>query len=265
MIDLHNHILPGLDDGARDLTMSLAMARQAVDDGITAVAATPHRIRHVYWPTLKMRQAAYDRLSEALSARKIPLHIQPWTELYEDFDLAGQLDEPHLILGQTAKYCLLEFAPHDLPVYHERLLSDFFYREVTVVLAHPERNFGIITQPQRALELVQKGVLLQINSGSLTGMFGPLVQMTAELLLANKLVHIIASDAHDDRNRPLILSPAVECAAKIVGAESARAFVEDNTAKILNGQPFLPIIPESFQDDSFFRRLRRKWRLRFLG
>ncbi len=181
VIDLHTHILPALDDGARTLDESLAMARIALADGITCLAATPHDMGTApdYPNQVKERMA---EVQTAFGEEGIELHPVMGSELYAVPDLAARLCAGGALSLNGSRYFLLEFPLIDLPIYATQLIFEVQAAGFTPIVAHPARNATIQRDPNQLYELVERGALAQITSGSLTGIFGPQVQATARIL-----------------------------------------------------------------------------------
>lgn len=208
MIDLHSHILPGLDDGARDLGESLAIARAAVADGIARMCVTPH-VRDDYPTTCDEMETAFARLRFELFSAGIPLTLAPGAEVA--IDRLPQLEVAQmrrLTLGATGVYMLLETPytvyPRGLPVLVEGLAE----RGITPLMAHPERCRELQRRPDLIRAAVERGALVQVTAGSLAGRFGPASQSAADYLLANDLAHVIASDCHRPDGRSFISQAA---------------------------------------------------------
>ena len=201
MIDLHAHILPGFDDGPPTLEDSLAMLRQAAEEGVTEIVATPHVMKGSYDHTRESIAAAVKELNAAAAAAGINLPVHPGGELYLDFDLLDMVKEQRTITLGAGRYVLLEFPAMGIPQGMDEIVFNLQINDYHPVLAHPERNVDIINKPSLLYELCYKGVLVQQNTGSLLGYFGKSVQQVAKLFLAHRLVHVVASDAHDARQR----------------------------------------------------------------
>jgi protein-tyrosine phosphatase len=233
MIDLHAHILPGLDHGARDWDEALQMCRIAVDDGITVMAATPH-VSEDYPNAIEPILAATDELRRRLADAAIPLEIVAGGDYHIRPDLAP---ENVLTLNRNGRYFLLEFPyeviPPNASAFVEVLVKK---RGLAPVITHPERIYSLHGREARLETMVQKGALVQVTGESITGAFGPGCRQSAEWMLGKGLVHIIASDAHWADARPPLLSASRAAAARIVGEEAARKLVEDNPRAIIEGR-----------------------------
>lgn len=236
MIDIHTHILPGVDDGARDLKEALSMARIAVADGITHLFATSHHDAReaITWTEVKER---VERLQAELVAAHIPLTVLPGHEVrlheYALEHWQRQLAGP---LGRS-RYVLAEPLFHDYGPATEALLFELFEQGYIPVMAHPERIRSIQDDLSLIEPFLERGGLTQITSHSLTGYHGSRAKEVAEAMLQRGMVHVIASDAHHDDRRTPALAMARDLAAKIVGPIQAEAMVTANPQAILNDQP----------------------------
>ena len=196
MIDLHTHILPGIDDGARTLDDALEMARAFVADGVTTVAATPH-VRDDYPTSADVMLGAVDELRGALEEARIPLTVLPGAELA--VDRLARLDDDELrrlTLAGSGHYVLVETPYYGWPPEVAEQLLELRLAGFTPVLAHPERNAEVQGAPSLLAPLVHGGTLVQVTAASLDGRLGAPTRQTAFHLVAAGLAHMIASDAH---------------------------------------------------------------------
>jgi protein-tyrosine phosphatase len=274
MVDLHCHILSGLDDGPGTIEESLAMARMGYGDGIRVVVATPHTLNGFHHNGRSAILAKVEELRQALnqcgsrnsdcgirgngssdSERRTPnsepgshdsairnpqseLRILPGSDVRLCEKTLQELDEGNVLtIGDEGKYILLEFPTPSVPPQSENLLAQFLKRGIVPIITHPERNMEIVRKPERYYEMIRMGCLGQVTAMSLTGGFGPEAKRVAEKLLTCRLLHIIASDAHSSNGRPPVLSQAVEAAGKIVGENEARKMVIDCPQAVLEGLP----------------------------
>lgn len=228
MIDLHSHLLPGIDDGADDMATSLAMARLAVESGTTHMVCTPHIHPGRYDNTPERIAESLAAFREALQVAGIPLQVGWGAEVRFDMEImlklpAGQL--PFIGRWQDKDVVLLEFPHGDIPFGAERLTQWLLDRNVLPLIAHPERNKGVMRAPSRLKAFVDQGCLLQVTAGSLAGRFGERAQEVAEALLKERAVTVIASDAHNVQHRPPLLAEGRDRAAALVGDAEAEALV----------------------------------------
>ncbi len=206
--DIHCHILPGIDDGAKTLEQSLAMARIAVEDGIETIFATPHHFNGVYRnPAAAVRQAV-EELQQALDAEQINLKLLPASEHHLVPELIDALAAgTALTMGDFGRAVLVELPVHNIPLGTGELLEQIMAQGLVPIIAHPERNSMLARDPERLESWVGMGCLAQITAQSCTGQFGPAVQGAARQMITGGLIHFLASDAHRDRRRIPQTSP----------------------------------------------------------
>ena len=246
MIDLHSHILPGIDDGARDLAMSLDMARAWVADGVEVVACTPHILPGVYANSGPQILTAVAELQRALDEHAIPLKLVAGADNHVVASFVADLKRGHLLPLAGSRYVLVEPPHHIMPPRLESLFFDICVAGYVPILTHPERLTWISTNYGVMERLVKAGTWMQITAGSLTGNFGNKPKYYAERMLSDGLVHILATDAHDTVKRRPILAEGRERAARLVGADEARLLVEYRPRLILsNALPSLSPEPRA--------------------
>jgi protein-tyrosine phosphatase len=234
MIDLHTHILPGLDDGARTLEESVSMARAAVADGIRMVAATPH-VREDYPTRASEMERAVTELRRALAAEDLALDVRTGGEIA--LDHLAVLEAEELVrfgLASNQSYLLLEFPNYGWPLSLPSQLFELRGKGIVAVIAHPERNADVQAAPERMQQIVEQGALVQLTSASLEGRLGRASRKTAFRLLELELAHLVASDAH----APDVRSAGMSAAAAAVGdVELARWLTEDVPNAIVTDAP----------------------------
>ena len=236
MVDIHSHILHQVDDGSHSLDESIEMCRASADDGIRVMVATPHAhdgLHRTHDPEFLAQKVA--ELNELLGGSP---RIVLGCELRLTHELVKQICETRsapTIAG--GPYALIEFPHTVVPSGSEYPLVELMNNQITPIIAHPERNIMLMSEPGRFYELVSIGVLGQMDTGSITGQFGKKVQKAARVMLENGLIHFIASDCHNTRNRLPGMSAAVETTAKIVGEEYARDMAGANPAAVVEGKP----------------------------
>ena len=252
MVDVHCHILPGLDDGPEDMELSLAMAESAIADGITHVVATPHSSDEYIFSYPRVRELR-DQLQSKIGDRLIlatgcDFHLSP--ENLTDL----RLDAQRFCINQ--RDCLLvEFNEYSIPPVMDQTLHEIQLLGLRPVITHPERNAILRSQTDRLARWVRLGCFIQVTAGSLTGNFGPGTQKFAWRCMANGLVHIIASDAHNMRGRPLKLQPAFDAVREKFGEEMARALFVENPMAAFDGRD-LPHVPQVQEPSERARRKR---------
>jgi len=241
VIDLHSHVLPGIDDGVRTIEASLELLRAAADDGIERIAATPH-VREDYPTTPREMELRLAEVCGAAREAAIPVEILAGGEL--DLAFATRLDDDDLHrfgLGGNPTLLLLEFPYLGWPLALPDIAFDLQLRGFRVVLAHPERNGDVQLDPERLRPLVDNGVVVQLTAASLDGRLGGAPRAAAKRLLDARLAHLLASDAH----APDVRSVGLSRAATAAGDEAlARWLTTDVPEALLAGRP-LPERPES--------------------
>ena len=245
MYDLHNHMLPGLDDGARDWKEALDMARMAWEDGIEEVVCTPHWMPGCYESSRAVILAALETLRSKLLDEGVPLRVCPGAELRLEYDLPQRVASGELLtLNDTGRYALVELPSIVLPERVESVFWDFQANGITPVISHPERNFLLLRNPMRLHEWVARGILLQITGASLLGHFGPEIQKFSILLLEHQMVHIVASDAHGPHHRSPNLSRAYGIIENMLGRDVAERLICETPRLIIKGEPVSVPDPE---------------------
>jgi protein-tyrosine phosphatase len=245
MIDLHCHMLPNIDDGARDLDMALEMARLAVADGITMTACTPHIYPGLFENTVEGIAEAVTGFRKELEKADIPLTITYGADIQITPELLDGLRSGALPTLHHSRYFLFEPPHHIAPPGMLNLLHNVIASGYVPVITHPERLTYVEEYYDKFLEAAQMGAWIQLTGGSLLGRFGPRVKKITERFLAEGVTHLLASDGHNLKNRTPELSEAREAAAMIVGdAEALRLVEERPRAVIENCDPSLVTPPQ---------------------
>jgi protein-tyrosine phosphatase len=234
MIDIHCHILPGLDDGPAILEESLEMGRIAAAEGVETLVATPHCLNGIYANDQGTILPALNRLREALLENNIPITVLPGADIHLQPELAAFVSaNPALLLG--GRYFLLELPSQSLPPGLPEFLFKIGLTGLMPIITHPERNLLIQGNPALAVDWVRAGALLQITAMSVTGEFGRKVQDCARFLITRGLIQVLASDAHSSDRRPPLLSRARARVEQWGGAALAHDLVEGNPGRIVRG------------------------------
>lgn len=237
MIDLHTHILPGVDDGVTTLDEAVAFARVAAADGIRTIVATPHYRDGFYMNPRDQVIEGVAALRTTLASEGVDVEVLPGAEVHVCPDLVERIKAKHApTLADNGRTVLFELSmsqyPFDLPnmVYQMRLAG------LQVLFAHPERIRYFQDDIRRYEEVVRLGAFGQLTSGSALGLFGSGIEEFSEELTRKRLVHVIASDAHNTRGRSPVLSRAVARVGEWVGAEQARRMVDEIPRAFLEGR-----------------------------
>jgi len=257
MIDIHHHLLFGLDDGSKDIETSVAMAEMAAADGITHVVCTPHANAHYRFdPEVNRRKLAE---LEARVDGKITLGLG--CDFHLSFDnIDDALKNPHKYSINQKNYLLVEFADLSIPQQMTQVFHEFLVSGIQPIITHPERNLTIQKTPTRLDEWITGGCVVQVTVASLTGRFGKVAMEFAHRLLRQNKVHILATDAHDLRSRPPKMKEAYDLVANRYGAETAERLCVTNPGAAFRGEDFPPQPEVLSAEDSrkgFWSRLMR--------
>jgi protein-tyrosine phosphatase len=243
VIDLHAHLLPGIDDGPGSLRESVAMARAAHEAGTRTLVCTPHMVGA--YPTDPRRvHEGVARLREALAEADVPLEILPGMEIALPY-IDGLGDEALRLasIGGQGRWVLLEMPFQGWPISLPKVLADLEMRGYRAVLAHPERADAVQRAPDRMRDLVGRGALVQLTAGSFLGDHGAAARRAAATLLSGGTAHLIASDAHSAGPwRAPGLEAGLAAAAEATGIhpQTLRWTVEDGPAAVVEGRPVRP-------------------------
>ncbi len=265
MVDLHHHLLPGLDDGSPDLQTSIAMARLAAADGITDLICTPHASNR--YPPFRPETIAarLTELRSALATEAISVTLASGCDFHLSYDnIQDALTHPRKYTIAGGNYLLVELPDFGLSPSIGETLYELRLAGMTPILTHPERNPTLQRDPSRLADWLRAGLLIQVTAGSVLGEMGKPAQRMAEQLLAKRWVHFLATDAHNTTRRPPRMAVARDAVGKRHGAAYAHLLCEENPRAVLESRA-LPEQPEPqglFDDEangaikpSFFRRL----------
>jgi protein-tyrosine phosphatase len=238
MIDIHCHLLPGIDDGPESLAEALDMARIAVANGIEVAHVTPHLHPGRWDNDLPKIAAAVDAYRAALAEAGIPLELGFAAEVRLDYEILPLIEAGRVpFLGTLEGYrvMLLEFPHSHVPVGADRFVAWMLAHDIRPLIAHPERNKDLMRDPDKLEPFVRAGCLLQITADAVTGGFGELCALRAREFLQHGWVSVIASDAHDTTERPPRIAPGRDAAALIVGEEEALRMTRGTPQRIVRG------------------------------
>lgn len=241
MVDLHHHLLFGVDDGSPDLGTSLAMVEMAADDGITHIVATPHANEHFHYDRDR-NEALLQEIREALPA---PIAAKITLGLGSDFHLDFDNTEDARIHGNRysingGMYLLIELPDTSIPPRVDEVLYELRVAGLVPILTHPERNSSIQRSRSRLREWMRADLLVQVTAGSLTGTFGKVAERIAWELLEKQWVHFVSSDAHNLTRRSPRLSEAYAIVARRMGEPTAQRLFVTNSLAVFQNRPLSP-------------------------
>ncbi|HVA95699.1 MAG TPA: CpsB/CapC family capsule biosynthesis tyrosine phosphatase [Candidatus Dormibacteraeota bacterium] len=240
MVDIHCHILPGMDDGAETMETSIQMAEMAIADGITHVVGTPHaNSQYKFDPEIIRR-----RRGELQAAMGDRLQLATGCDFHLSFENLQDLfkNPPKYTINQK-NYLLVEFADFAIPPSMDDTMHQLQLAGLSPIITHPERNALLRAKPERLYRWLHQGCYVQITAMSLSGRFGSAAKQCAEQWLDEDRVHFVASDAHNLTSRPLQLREAFDAVVKRRGEQVAQALFHDNPLAAFEGRG-LPYEPE---------------------
>jgi protein-tyrosine phosphatase len=264
MVDLHHHLLPGLDDGPADLATSVAMARMAAEDGITHVVATPHASnRYPFEPAAIAERVA--ALRAELVAERISLTVATGCDFHLSYDnIQDAVAHPHKYTLNDTDYLLVELPDYGLPPHLGETFYELRLAGMVPILTHPERNPSLQTDRPRLARWLRDGLLIQITTSSVVGQMGSKAQHMAHQLLADRWVHFLATDAHNLKSRPPWLRAAHDLVAKKYGVAYAHSLCTANPQAVFEGKE-LPEQEEPLHIFDHNMRLGDSWWKRIFG
>lgn len=250
MIDIHSHILPGIDDGAQTIEDSIEMAKAAVNEGITTIIATPHHKNNQFNNLKSSILIEVNDLNNVLKQENIPLTVLPGQEvrIYGEV-LEDYYKEEILTLNHT-KYLFIEFPSSSVPRYAERLLYELQTEGIIPIIVHPERNKELQEKPDLLYQFVKNGALTQVTASSVAGYFGKNVKKFSEQLIEHNLTHFVASDAHNVHNRSFKMVESLDIIEENFGVDYIYLFKE-NAELLLEDKNIIKEIPERIQRKKF--------------
>ncbi|MFC3420043.1 tyrosine-protein phosphatase [Salinicoccus hispanicus] len=259
MIDIHNHVLIGIDDGPQTEEAAVALLKQAIDNGITNIIATPHHHSGAFLnPRIKIVEKM-EELTKIIEDHQLDIKVHPGQEIRINGDMVSELQSGVSIPLNQSQYVLVEFSFTEVPNYVEKLLYDLQMKGYVPVIAHPERCKPIIKDPDRLYEIVEKGAIAQITASSITGALGQNLKETSLAMIQNNLAHVISSDAHSTEIRPFLLKEAYKVVAEELG-ENFTEVLQFNADAILHNKEVKVKAPQKMK--THYQTKKKK---KFLG
>ncbi|UCZ52958.1 tyrosine protein phosphatase [Bacillus shivajii] len=250
MIDLHCHILPGVDDGAQTMEDVLEMAKVAEREGITRIVATPHHQNGKY---INEKQGILDKVSEVnaeLKKQSFALRILPGQECRLYGEILEDYDSGKVMTLANSQYLFVEFPSAQVPRYAKQMLYDIQLKGLTPVIVHPERNQVFMKKPEMLYNFVKDGSLTQVTAGSVAGKFGKKIRTFSLDMIEANLTHFLASDAHNTTNRSYHLLAAYDDIEEEFG-ESLVYFFRENAEIVLEHGHVMIERPEKIRQKKF--------------
>lgn len=242
MIDIHSHLLFGVDDGAKTIEETLHILQQAEREGIKDIIATPHAFGPHYHVTKEMVMNKIGDLTEVLQKEGLQITVHSGQEIRLHEKVIENLKSGEALTLAHSRYVLLELPTHSVPNYTLKIIQLMIADGKIPIIAHPERNLGIAENPERLERLVRHGAVAQVTAGSLSGHFGKGVQKLALRLIDANLIHTYGSDVHNLDTRPFIFNEGLNFLEKRKHHGIIEILLKNNNY-ILTDEPFILLEP----------------------
>ena len=232
MIDIHSHILPGIDDGSKKISITLDMIKRASLDGTTDIVATPHYIKGYFYVPYKEVKEISTNLNKLVKEEGIDCNIHYGQEVYYSESIIEDLENEEIGTINSGQYMLVEFPMRRIPEEAIDYMYELKLRGITPIIAHPERYKDFMNDIRKVNEFINEGCLFQMNAGSILGEFGNEVKKCAEKLIKNRIYNFIGSDAHNDTTRKTGISDALYTISKI--DKGLEENIRESSIRLLN-------------------------------
>ena len=258
LVDLHSHILPGVDDGSPDMNHSLVLAKAAVDDGVTHMLLTPHHMDGKYINHKKDIVRKTEEFQQALIENDIPLKVFPGQEVHLSDKLLEAIDDDDILFAdEGCRYLMLELPHTHVPEYFmKNIFPELINREIVPVIVHPERNQGIQRDPNLLYEMIKSGCLAQLTASSYLGIFGEKVTEFTQKIINSNLGYTFSSDAHNLKGRKTRMTSAYVKLGKF--NERLSESYQENAKLILNGEDIIQRNAKKIKKQSFLFNMFHK-------
>lgn len=252
MIDIHSHILFGVDDGPETFEQSIELLQQAVKEGITDIIATSHVLHPSYEASAETTLHQVQQLQQAVKQQGMPLVIHTGQEIRIDERIPQLLQENKLLPLAGSNYVLVELPSNSVPVFTKPLLLQIQELGYTPIIAHPERNKAIAENPRKLKDLIQNGALAQVTAGSVAGHFGKAIQKVSMSLIEANLIHTYGSDVHSANVRPFLFDKGLTYLEKHKLSDVVDVFLENN-ARILTNDQMIIFEPQNVNSKKWWQ------------
>jgi len=257
MIDIHSHVLIGVDDGPQTKEAAIELLNQAVDNGITDIIATPHhKTSHFSNPEETVKEKL-EELHNIIQENHIQVKVHPGQEIRISGDIIEDLKSGNSVGMNNSQYVLVELPFNDLPRYTERLFFDIQMQGNIPVIAHPERCKPIVISPEKLYNFIEKGALSQVTASSVSGDLGANLKETSLEMIDSHLAHFVASDAHNVEARPFALKEAYDVISTELGEHVSKK-LKKNALHLMNNQN-ISVEPPSIIDSHYSMKKKRRF------
>lgn len=234
MIDIHSHLIPNVDDGAKSPEETIELIKEAREAGITDIILTPHYIINSYEQNAETLILLKDKLQQIINSENIKVNLHIGMEVYITDNLVEILKQNKILTLAGSKYLLMELPLNTNVQYLDMVIFKLIENNIIPIIAHPERYKFVQEDPSKVRELIESGCLIQSNIGSILGIYGKKAKKTIKYLLKNDLINFIATDTHRKNTIYPLLEKGIKKIEKITGKENAEELTNLNVQKILN-------------------------------
>ncbi len=234
MIDIHSHLIPNVDDGAKSPEETIELIKEAREAGITDIILTPHYIINSYEQNAETLILLKDKLQQIINSENIKVNLHIGMEVYITDNLVEILKQNKILTLAGSKYLLMELPLNTNVQYLDMVIFKLIENNIIPIIAHPERYKFVQEDPSKVRELIDSGCLIQSNIGSILGIYGKKAKKTIKYLLKNDLINFIATDTHRKNTIYPLLEKGIKKIEKITGKEKAEELTNLNVQKILN-------------------------------
>jgi protein-tyrosine phosphatase len=253
MVDIHSHIIPGIDDGAKNMEMTLEMLKNAEREGTTEIIATPHYLLEYGEAKIEEVKNYVKKINELLEDEKIDVKIYSGQEVYFTEKIIEDYMNGEIGTLNDSRYMLIEFPMEKFNENIFDILYELQVRDIIPIIAHPERYKPFMKTPALINDFINQGYLFQVNAGSIQGKFGENVRKTADIFLKNYIYNFMGSDAHNITNRNTGLKDALD----LLNKDMNRNIFEDSSKKILKNEKIEFLGEKIKEKKSLFSFLKR--------
>lgn len=258
MIDIHCHILPFVDDGAKDMEEAITMAKIACENGIKKIIATPHYIEDEKYNNAEKNTEILNKLNDELKCNNIDVEVFLGNELFITPEAINLIDSKEVATLNNTRYLLIEFPRLDMPVYIENIVYNLRLKGIIPIIAHPERYIKIMEDPNILYNLITKGALTQLNLPSLEGRYGEKVKETAEILVKHDLIHFVGSDAHSSKRATPNVVKGINILKELIDKKRLDKMLYHNAENLLKNEDIEAFIPKEYVPMGRFRKFLKE-------
>lgn len=228
MLDMHSHILFGVDDGPGTMDETMTMLEKAAEEGVTHIIATSHAFHPQFHVSEQTVQTQLNELQQEIQSRNLPITIHPGQEVRLHEGILESIEQNEVLTLANSRYLLLELPSQTVPAYTVNIIQLLLAENIIPIIAHPERNKAIAEKPDRLERLIRHGALAQITAGSVAGYFGKKIQKLSIDLIDSNLIHTYGSDMHNATTRPMLFKEGLQYLEKKKMGEYARILLQNN-------------------------------------